>query len=143
MFRVSATISFTALFVVAGFLFAHPAHAAVPVAVVQFDSSTNFELSLEYFLSDLLDSVEVKRAESTAAYELLKREKARVFTMCYFNMLIWDQADYIEPLFNDAGITARIWKPPENLCEPGKGTTTKCSYGQSTLQSINLLRFKR
>src|SRR3989344_1731142 len=208
-----------AVFIFAGVFFASSARAAVAVAVVQFDSSTNFELSLEYFLSDLLDSVEVKGAESTAAYELLKiekaredvnkltqevqeeltdygliltgvsdprlsknpaclanpgqcddpdtkvtidpfkdsriihnvydyifeepREKARVFTMCYFNMLIWDQADYIEPLFNDAGITARIWKPPENLCEPGKGTTTKCSYGQSTLQSINLLRFKR
>ena len=211
----------TGLAIAGGVIFAHPASAAVPVAVVQFDSSTNFELSLEYFLSDLLDSVEVKRAESTAAYELLKiekaredvnkltqevqeeltdygliltgvsdprlsknpaclanpgqcddpdtkvtidpfkdsriihnvydyifeepREKARVFTMCYFNMLIWDQADYIEQLFNDPdiNITARIWKPPAGLCEQGKGTTTKCSYGQSTVQSINLLRFKR
>ena len=106
----------TGLAITGGVIFAHPAQAAVPVAVVQFDSSTNFELSLEYFLSDLLDSVEVKRAESTAAYELLKIEKAREDVNKLTQEVQEELTDY--GLILTGVSDPRLSKKPECIPEP-------------------------
>ena len=65
------------LAIITGFFVAHPAHAAVPVAVVQFDAGTDFETSILSFLGDLFDKLTTKQLESSAAFELLKVEKAR------------------------------------------------------------------
>lgn len=211
----------------AGVFFARPSHAAVPVAVVQFDAGTAFESSIIWFLGHLMDALELKRSESTAAYELLKiekaredvnklvqevqeeltdygqvllavdprlqddpvciadpancqetndaqritispfkdsriihnvydylfeepRERARVYTMCYFNVLIWDQAGYLSTLLGDTGFETEPVDPAlkkelqQVQQECGGGNIgAKCSFGDSTLESINNLRATR
>ena len=211
------------LAIITGFFVAHPAHAAVPVAVVQFDAGTDFETSILSFLGDLFDKLTTKQLESSAAFELLKvekaredvnklmqevqeeltdygialavqdyrvskdprcleepstcptanelsispykqsriinnvydyifeepREKARVYTMCYFNLFIWDQAGILDDMFGDAGLMGAPQDPPDGLCAIGgkdvtPGGPTKCTYGsKSTRQSINKLRETR
>src|SRR3990167_6267783 len=198
------------LAIITGFFVAHPAHAAVPVAVVQFDAGTDFETSILSFLGDLFDKLTTKQLESSAAFELLKvekaredvnklmqevqedrvskdprcleepstcptanelsispykqsriinnvydyifeepREKARVYTMCYFNLFIWDQAGILDDMFGDAGLIGAPQDPPDGLCAIGgkdvtPGGPTKCAYGsKSTRQRINKLREPR
>ena len=200
------------------FAVATPTHAAVPVAVVQFDAGTDFEQSVLTFLGELLDLLGQKQMESTAAFELLKvekaredtnklfqevqeeltdygivlaypdprlqsslgcvadparcdaqpdsnevpltiapykdsriihnvfdyiyeepRQQARVFAQCFFNMYIWHQAGLKNEIESQLGLQ----NLPNNNRPCKRAGEELCTYGRSTVQSINNIRARR